>query len=93
MLVSGDRDILANDVEMLISRFGAIAADWESGAIAFVAQKNGMRCLILRGVTDLVSGTGGEAYGDIRFFTEAAPEMMNRLVSSLPMWLSYMQSS
>lgn len=53
-------NLLVEDIPMLVSRFGASAADWESGAIAWVADKNRVRCLILRGVTDLV-GSRGEA--------------------------------
>ncbi len=53
LLVSGDRDIVVEDIPDLVRRFGAVAADWESGAIAWVAQKNAIRCLILRGVSDL----------------------------------------
>ena len=54
-LVSGDRDIVASDIPELIAAFGAVAADWELGAIAWVAQRNSRRVLILRGVSDLVS--------------------------------------
>src|SRR5512133_2555837 len=32
LLVSADRDICLPDIPMLISRYGAAAADWESGA-------------------------------------------------------------
>ena len=39
-----------------------MALDWESGAIAWVAARNQTRCLILRGVTDLVGEAGDEAY-------------------------------
>ncbi|HSV85435.1 MAG TPA: 5'-methylthioadenosine/S-adenosylhomocysteine nucleosidase, partial [Levilinea sp.] len=53
-LVSADRDIVPHDIPTLRERYGAVAADWESGAIAWVAQRNGVRCLILRGVSDLV---------------------------------------
>lgn len=64
-----------------------MAGDWESGAIAWVAARNGVRCLILRGVTDLVSEEGGEAYGNPALFTAAAREVMRELFDSLPQWL------
>ena len=76
LLVSADRDILAGDIPGLVEKYGAVAADWESGAIAWVAQKNGLRCLILRGVTDLVGATGGEAYGNIQVFHENTKTVM-----------------
>ncbi len=86
-LVSGDRDLLAEDIPMLRARYHAVAGDWESGAIAFVAARNRARCLILRGVTDLVGSSGGEAYGNIQFFKDAAGLIMRRLVEALPGWL------
>jgi len=65
-----------------------VAGDWESGAIAWVARRNNQRCLILRGITDLVSPQGGEAYGDLSFYQQAARSTMRRLLESLPGWLS-----
>lgn len=87
MLISADRDIVAGEVAGLRERFGAIAADWESGAIAHVAARNGTRCLILRAVTDLVSHTNGEAYGRPELFAARTEEVMGRLLDSLPQWL------
>ncbi len=86
-MVSADRDIIPSDVTMLKERYHAVAADWESGAIAWVASRNGARCLILRGVTDLVSEAGGEVYGLIEVFHEEAQKIMTRLVEELPGWL------
>ena len=73
---------------MLIEKYDAVAADWESGAIAWVAQKNNTRVLILRAVTDLVGGDGGEAYGNIELFHERTKEVMGELLSQLPAWLN-----
>lgn len=87
LLVSADRDILAGDVAMLIERFNASAADWESGAIAWVAARNRAPCLILRGVTDIVSADGGEAYGNIEIFHQRTRTIMARLLEILPMFL------
>jgi len=88
LLLSADRDILAGDIPMLIEKYDAVAADWESGAIAWVAQKNHVRVLILRGVTDLVGGDGGEAYGKIEIFHERTKTVMGELFCQLPGWLS-----
>jgi len=88
LLVSADRDIVAQDIPMLIEKYNAVAADWESGAIAWVAKKNGVRCLILRGVTDLVSPSGGEAYGNIGLFHENTKSVMKKLIEQLPDWLA-----
>jgi adenosylhomocysteine nucleosidase len=86
-LVSADRDILLADIPMLREKFSAVAADWESGAIAWVAQRNGIRCLILRAVTDLVSASGGEAYGAIEVFHARARTVMAELLHFLPEWV------
>jgi adenosylhomocysteine nucleosidase len=86
-MLSADRDILSEDVPMLIKRFQAVAADWESGAIAWVAAKNQVRCLILRGVSDMVSAEGGEAYGNVDLFHERTKTIMARLIEILPLFL------
>jgi adenosylhomocysteine nucleosidase len=87
LLVSADRDIVPADIPGLVQKYGAVAADWESGSIAWVAQKNRVKCLILRGVTDLVSAGGGEAYGNIGLFHENTKSVMKTLIDQLPVWL------
>jgi adenosylhomocysteine nucleosidase len=87
LLVSGDRDLVASEIEHLKRRYLAVAGDWESGAIAWVAARNNVCTLILRGVTDLVSSAGGEAYGNLALFKRATREVMQRLVKSLPGWI------
>lgn len=87
LLVSGDRDIVVDDIPMLVQKYDAVAADWESGAIAWVAQKNKTKLLILRGVSDLVSQDGSEAYGDYDLFHQRTREIMRRLIEVLPKWL------
>jgi adenosylhomocysteine nucleosidase len=87
LLVSADRDLVASDIPGLVEKYSAVAADWESGAIAWVAKRNGVRCLILRGVTDLVSASGGEAYGNIGIFHENTRAVMHELIEQLPDWL------
>jgi len=88
LLVSADRDIVVEDIPMLVQKYDAVAADWESGAIAWVAKKNNTRLLILRGVSDLVGGDGGEAYGKIEIFRERTKTVMRELFRQLPGWLS-----
>jgi len=51
---------------------GALAADWESAALAWVAQWDRVPLLILHAVSDLVGEHGGDAYGDIEIFNERA---------------------
>ncbi len=88
LLVSADRDIMVDDISLLIKKYDAVAADWESGAIAWVAQKNNQRLLILRGVSDLVGGEGGEVYGDYELYMGRTKEIMRRLIDILPKWLT-----
>jgi adenosylhomocysteine nucleosidase len=88
LLLSGDRDILVEDIPMLVQKYQTVAADWESGAIAWVAKRNGVRTLILRGVTDLVGADGGEAYGDYELFVQRTNGIMKKLFDQLPKWLS-----
>ncbi|HEY9075747.1 MAG TPA: 5'-methylthioadenosine/S-adenosylhomocysteine nucleosidase [Anaerolineaceae bacterium] len=87
LLVSADRDIVPADIPMLRSRYAAIAADWESGAIAWTAARNHKRLLILRGVTDLVNEEGGEAYGSLDMFRTNTRQVMTGLLAGLPAWL------
>jgi adenosylhomocysteine nucleosidase len=88
MLVSADRDLVAQDIPMLIEKYGAAAADWESGAIAWVAKRNKVACLILRGVSDLVGSEGGEAYGKLEVFHARTRVIMKELLAQLPDWLA-----
>ena len=88
LLVSGDRDLIAEDIPSLIDRYGAVAGDWESGAIAWVARRNDKKLLILRGVTDLVSNTGSDAYDDLAFYEQSAFAVLETLVRTLPAWLA-----
>ena len=87
-LASADRDLIAQDIPGLVEKYGVVAADWESAAIAWVANQNKVRCLILRGVTDLVGPSGGEAYGDIELFHSRTMEIMQVLLEQFPRWLS-----
>ena len=91
LLVSGDRDIVAEDIPVLVKKYEAVAADWESGAIAWVAKRNGVRALILRGVSDLVGADGGEVYGDYELFQQRTKEIMKKLFVQLPKWLSVIE--
>lgn len=87
VMMSADKDLDKQEIPHLSATFGAIAGDWESGAIAFVAHRNSTRCLILRGVSDVVGPDGGEAYGNMTLFREGTYAIMNTLLSSLPAWI------
>lgn len=87
VLVSGDRDIKPGEIPIFVEEYGAVAADWESGTLAWVCARNGVRCLILRGVTDLVGPKGGEAYGDYGLFVKKTREVMTRLFEGFKEWV------
>ena len=85
-LASADSDLLPEKIPQLKAQ-GAIAADWESAALAWVARKNGARLLILRAVSDLVGKQGGEAYDNIELYKERTRGIMRRLIEQLPTWI------
>jgi adenosylhomocysteine nucleosidase len=87
LLVSGDRDLLEEDLPMLKSKYGAVAGDWESGAIAWVAKRNHVRCLIIRAVSDVVGAGGSLAYGNLDYFLQGTREVMDGLVKLLFSWI------
>jgi adenosylhomocysteine nucleosidase len=88
-IVSADRDLAAVDIPRLKRDFGAIVADWESAAIAWVARRHGVRTLILRGVSDLVGPSGGEAYdGNLHVFEKNTESIMRQLIDSLSEWIA-----
>ena len=63
LLISADRDLAPEQIPALVKRYNAVAVDWETAAIAYVARRNTIKLIALRGVTDLVNEKGGEAYG------------------------------
>jgi adenosylhomocysteine nucleosidase len=85
-IASADSDLPPEKIAFLRSK-GALAADWESAALAWVAHKNQARLLILRGVSDMVSEQGGEAYNNLEMFQQRAKEIMKMLFDQLPAWL------
>lgn len=86
-LVSADRDIIPAQLPELVSRFKASYADWESGAIGWVASRNQVPCLILRAVSDLVDESTGEAYENDAFFEAQCKPIMENFAHHLPAWL------
>ncbi len=87
LIASADSDLPPEKIPFLKSK-GAVAADWESAALAWVAWKNNARLLILRAVSDIVNEKEGEAYDNIEIFNDRAKEIMKMLVAQLPGWLN-----
>ena len=86
-LLSADQDLDPAQIPYLIEKYQAVAVDWESSSIAWVAAHNHTPCLILRGVTDLVEPQGGESYGLLELYHSRTREVMPVLLESLPGWL------
>jgi adenosylhomocysteine nucleosidase len=83
-LVSADRDIDPAAPPALHAKYRASVADWESGAIAWVAAHNHTPVIILRGVTDLVDDAGGDpTYHAVEVWQRASIAVMASLVSLL----------
>jgi adenosylhomocysteine nucleosidase len=86
-LYSGDRDLTPMHLRELEKRYQPRVVDWESGAIAWVAGRNGVPVLILRGVTDLANTDKMEAQDNLSLFRENASHVMRKLVHDLPLYL------
>ncbi len=82
-IASGDRDLVPTEVARLRDHFHAIAGDWESGAIAWVAAHNHTPVLILRGVSDVVTDGGDPTYGAPDEWQRRARITMGALLSLL----------
>jgi adenosylhomocysteine nucleosidase len=85
-LLSADQDIDPTQLPHLRDEFHAIAADWESGAIAWTAKRNATRVLVLRAVSDLVSEDGGEIYASDQFAARTQ-EVLQPILKALPNWI------
>jgi adenosylhomocysteine nucleosidase len=85
LLVSADRDLIPSDVPDIVARHGAVAADWESAAIAYVARRRGTHLLILRAVSDLVDAERGEAeaIGNLSLYQTRCDGVMQSLFEDL----------
>jgi adenosylhomocysteine nucleosidase len=87
-MYSADRDLTAAGLREIEGRFRPVVTDWESGPIAWVAQKNATPLLILRGVSDLVGPEHAEAQGNFQMFETNAARVMQRLIGDLPQWMA-----
>jgi adenosylhomocysteine nucleosidase len=77
-VLTGDRDVTRANVGDLRTRFGALAGDWESGAVAKVCQMNGVRCLVLRSISDTPDS---DTAGQMEKWRRNTPLIMERLWS------------
>jgi adenosylhomocysteine nucleosidase len=87
LLISADRDLVLEELSELKEKYNAIAGDWESGSIAYTCKLNNKKVIILRGVTDLVTAKGDEAYVNNQIFLNGTEVVMKKLIRQLPQWL------
>ena len=88
ILASADRDVCPVKTEKLHAKCGAVAADWESGAVAHVAETiNSTDCLILRTVSDVV-GESSKIYGNTTAFEAQVRSVFPHLLRALPEWFA-----
>jgi adenosylhomocysteine nucleosidase len=92
LLLSADKDLQIDEIEQLKKEYAAVAGDWETGAIAYIAKRNKKKLLILRGVSDLVSNQHGEAYGNLVLFGNRTDSVMKKLLAELPEWIDHIEN-
>ena len=79
-IASADKDLIIEEIPQLIEKYQVRVGDWESGPIAWVAQRNNQRVLVLRGVTDLVGAQGGEVYDNMPEYTQRTKLVMAKVM-------------
>jgi adenosylhomocysteine nucleosidase len=81
VMLTADQELNPERIADLHDKYNAVVGDWESGAIAWVAARNGTKLLILRGVSDVVGFDGNEAYGeDESAFLDCVNDIMRKLM-------------
>ena len=87
-IATADQDLDPKIIDYLNQKYGAVAADWESGAIAFVADKNNnTKYLIVRGVSDVVDPSRGRPSSE-KNIIEGTKIVIRKLIDSLPEWIA-----
>jgi nucleoside phosphorylase len=71
----------------LTQEFGCASADWESATIAWVLKTNGVKGLILRGVSDIVSPPASESDNNRSLWQKRVERIMGKLLQDLPFYL------
>jgi len=87
-MATADQDLDPEIIPFLHEKYRAVAADWESGAIAYVGQKKDkMKCLIVRGVSDVVDSSKAKPSSEEEI-REGTRIIMKRLMHRLPEWIA-----
>ena len=86
-LASADQDIDFRSFEILTQEFRVPAADWESSAIAWVLNANGVKGLILRGVSDIITPLASETDNNHSLWRSRVEMIMRKLLHDIPFYL------
>ena len=92
ILISADRDVVSEDLEQL-AQHQAVAADWESGAIAWTAKRSNVPVIIARGVSDMVSEHSADAFNNLAVFEQGTERVMKRLFVQIPSLVAQWKSA
>ena len=90
-IASADQDIDFRAFNLLTKRHQADAADWETGAFAWVAARNRIPWLALRGVSDLVTPHASETDCGIDLWRSRLDHLMRKILADLPFYISEFQ--
>lgn len=87
-IASADQDIDYRAFDLLTKTYQADAADWETGAFAWVAARNHTPWLALRAVSDLVSPQGSETDSSLELWRSRLAQLMGKILTDLPFYFA-----
>ena len=87
-IASADQDVDFRAYDLLTNTHQAAAADWETGAFAWVAAGNNTAWLALRGVSDLVTPHASETDSGVELWRSRLADLMRKLLTDLPFYFS-----
>ncbi len=87
-IASADQDIDFRAYDLLTKTHQTAAADWETGAFAWVAARNHTPWLALRAVSDLVSPQFSETDREVDLWRSRLAQLMAKILSDLPFYFS-----
>lgn len=92
-IASADQDIDFKAFDLLTKTLQADGADWETGAFAWVAARNHVPWLGLRGVSDLVTPRSSETDNDVDLWHSRLDQLMRNILADLPFYFSEFKSN
>lgn len=87
-IATADQDIDFKAFDLLTKTHQADAADWETGAFAWVAARNQVPWLALRAVSDLVTPLGSETDNGVDLWRSRLDHLMRNILAELPFYFT-----